>query len=1234
MSRILPVVLLLFFCYTSRAQTSWELLNPTPSYEAGKKVVFTSADKGFIITQKDLLYTVDAGATWNKKMDLPGANDIHFLGDLGYMAGSNGSVYVSKDGGDTWAQVNTGSNENFNTVQIINETTIVLTGSNSIVRTDDGGATWQDHIVEGYYKVNKTFFTSPLTGHAVCNGGFILKTSDGGKTWKVTESTNTFPNDFFAVYFVNENTGFASKQHDALLKTSDGGETWQKMGSTTDAFYTFFFLDESTGYAAGEHGAVYKTLDGGKTWKWISFQDARISHTSIYGIHFQNTGVGFVVGDRGMIYKTTDGGSTWQPNSPFYTDVQNLQFVSGTVGYASNYTDLLKTTDGGKTWNKMGSPLEGAGIFKLEFLDENTGYATVGVHNYVYEVFKTVDGGVTWVQTNNGMEIMRDNLYSLKFIDENVGFVSGGYNQKGVFKTTNGGDSWLIVEDLSFGEMQFPDETTGYGMQVHQMLKRIFRTTDSGENWEVVLETEDNLTSMYFVTKEVGYVTAEYGIMYKTTDGGESWSKLDVPYNDYMHVKFFNENIGYVLDDSNGIWKTVNAGYSWERISFHWGIKAIDITEEEQIFLSGTNGRILKSSVTYNSFSLTPGPAEEIFSNSARLTGNVTSNSGIIKEIQFEYGTNYKFDNVKSVSPGTIEASKSVNMAVKVDGLLQETTYQYRIKAIYEGKTVRSEIREFKTKKDYELKLHYNQIDMATNTVKASGLVVSNKAEISGIEFQYGTAEAPFSKAVSATPAVISGMASSDVVATITGLEANTKYQIRIKAVHEGDIIYSQSQEFITYPEFQITLNSVGITESSASFSAYVSAISADIKDLVFEYGSPEFEHEAVADPGTVAFSHGGYISATTGDLDPSKTYYYRVKGVMGEKTIYSKTGVFNFSAEPIVIPSGTNANANRTVNVEGLINPGAKYLSNIRFEYGLDQEFDLSVPASPSALSGNFTSAVTAVLDNLVPGSSYTFRIKAQEGSKTLISDAYTFATEAAVVIAQDVLSLQVINETCLGKNNGSFILAASEEHDFTASINGEEHEFSSQLKLEDLAPGLYNVCVTAKSVPDFQQCYDFNIAAGNSIAGMAVMEQTATTNFANISMQEGTAPFTVSLNGRVVAEYFSNDFSVKVKQGDKLQISSMASCEGVFAFDVDLKNNLTAYPNPASSVLNILIPYAENEEVNVELYNNHGSLISSGMYTVSNNTVSVSVESLASGFYFAVVKLDSPKTIKFSKK
>ena len=132
---------------------------------------------------------------------------------------------------------------------------------------------------------------------------------------------------------------------------------------------------------------------------------------------------------------------------------------------------------------------------------------------------------------------------------------------------------------------------------------------------------------------------------------------------------------------------------------------------------------------------------------------------------------------------------------------------------------------------------------------------------------------------------------------------------------------------------------------------------------------------------------------------------------------------------------------------------------------------------------------------------------------------------------------------------------------------------------------------------------------------------------------MEEGTAPFMLRLNGNIVGKYNSPDFSVEVRQGDALEISSGAACEGKLALKIDLDESLTAYPNPTSSVLNILLPFLQNEAIQVDVYNNSGSLVNSGQYEIKEGVVSLPLEDLVSGIYFAIVKLQSPKTIKFSK-
>jgi hypothetical protein len=70
------------------------------------------------------LQTTDAGVTWNIKEPMPNANDIKFIGTIGYIVSSNGNIYKSENSGENWSLIQTIPDQNFHTLCIVDETTV------------------------------------------------------------------------------------------------------------------------------------------------------------------------------------------------------------------------------------------------------------------------------------------------------------------------------------------------------------------------------------------------------------------------------------------------------------------------------------------------------------------------------------------------------------------------------------------------------------------------------------------------------------------------------------------------------------------------------------------------------------------------------------------------------------------------------------------------------------------------------------------------------------------------------------------------------------------------------------------------------------------------------------------------------------------------------------------------------------------------------------------------------
>lgn len=986
--------LLILFCFIVclnkiHSQTNWELLNPKPTSNTGKDVDFVSNEIGYIITSNELLETLDAGNTWSKKQNINSGNDLSFHNTTGYIVGSYGYVLKSVDGGTSWSQIFTGFNGSFTTVNIIDDNTVILSTSNSIVKTDDGGSTWISFNIPNN-SVNKTFFTSPLTGHAVCGDGTILKTVDGGQNWYVTQSTNIYPSGFFTVYFINQSIGFASREFSNIFKTTDGGETWIETTYTGEAVYDFHFLDQNNGFATGEYGATYKTSDGGNTWTHIFFLDAYYGGSSMYGIYFQDNNIGYATGERGRIVKTTDGGTTWTAQSKNYNDFNDLKIFDSGTGFARSGNKYYKTTDFGDNWSYISTVNHFSYCNGFYFVNENIGYSIGGGTNSPSgDVFKTTDGGITWSQLNIYVD---EGLTSVFFIDENVGFISGGFNQRKVMKTTNGGATWTQVFNQAFGQIQFINNQIGYAQRVGYSNGIMYKTVDGGNTWNISIDVDEEINAFDFVDEDNGYFVGDQGLIYKTNDGGANWEELEIPYDWYTQVNFQTKNIGFLADEDGKLYKTENGGLDWEYLTQQYTINSMALVNDK-IYTAGTNGKIYRSDINYATIILHVNAAENITNSSAGLTGNVASNGDSISNIQFEYSLDYSFSTIVATTPGTVDPNDALNVSIDLTNLETNATYYYRLRATQNSNTVYSQTLSFTTLPDYEITTD-NTFEYSSTTATISGTIVSNGHDITNVEFQYGLSADALDSTLGGTPTSVSGNTTENVTASLINLEPETHYFYRIKATHQGQDIYGNIQSFTTYPEYSINLYSPDINGSNVTLSAHLTSYNQNITDIVFEYGTIGFENTISTNPSQIDANSSNYVNATLTNLDSDLNYYYRIKGIHNGEAIYSQEGVFNLSGNIIIVSGTVEETQTNTLQLNGSINSYGNFLTNIHFEYGVTDNFGSSVAGTPNYVYGYNTNLITGSINNPLPNQTYYYRLVATNNGNIIFSDTYHYTT------------------------------------------------------------------------------------------------------------------------------------------------------------------------------------------------------------------------------------------------
>lgn len=233
---------------------------------------------------------------------------------------------------------------------------------------------------------------------------------------------------------------------------------------------------------------------------------------------------------------------------------------------ASAHGSLWKTTNAGVTFSPIfdGQSSYAMGAVAIDPSNPHTVWVGTGennAHSYVIPgdgVYKSEDGGSSWV--NKGLkESQQIGDIIVHPTNSNVVWVaaygphrqSGG--ERGVFKTTDGGETWKNV--------LHPSEHTGcWELHIDP------RNPD-------VLYTVAHQRQRYLTTIVTG--GDESGI-YKSTDGGETWNRLKggLPQTMVgrigMDISPVNPDILFAVVDAKenkGTYKSTNAGASWSKVS-------------------------------------------------------------------------------------------------------------------------------------------------------------------------------------------------------------------------------------------------------------------------------------------------------------------------------------------------------------------------------------------------------------------------------------------------------------------------------------------------------------------------------------------------------------------------------------------------------------------------------------------------------------------------------------------
>jgi photosystem II stability/assembly factor-like uncharacterized protein len=251
---------------------------------------------------------------------------------------------------------------------------------------------------------------------------------------------------------------------------------------------------------------------------------------------------------------------------------------------------MYKSMDAGQTWTNIGLPHSGHfGRIVIHPTDENTVYAAALGHLYSENdergLYKTTNGGRSWDQvlapqvegrTIGVVDLVMDptnpnTLYAATYDKVRLPYTFdlGGPGSR-LYKTTDGGDNWIQIGQ------GLPEGMLGrIGIDVYERDPNVLYTTIENANKEGMSD-QDRRQELLNHEASRGMIGGE---VYRSEDGGLNWDKVSPDgesigggpayYYGQVIIDPNDSDIVHVLSAAS--WGTYDGGETWERQPYGFG---------------------------------------------------------------------------------------------------------------------------------------------------------------------------------------------------------------------------------------------------------------------------------------------------------------------------------------------------------------------------------------------------------------------------------------------------------------------------------------------------------------------------------------------------------------------------------------------------------------------------------------------------------------------------------------
>ena len=301
--------------------------------------------------------------------------------------------------------------------------------------------------------------------------------------------------------------------HDGVcaVTSDDDGKNWRQGPVTTlphaASRLTASPVNPERAYLAAYEAGVYRTDDAGVTWRHIDSYPTEYAHSVL--AHPVEPDAVYAGSEPAAVFQSKDAGESWQECSGFRavpestawgfhaptrdSHVRDLRVSPGDPNhlYAGiEVGGMVRSKDGGSSWQQLPGLDDDIHCVNLSTTRPQRVYVATASAPY-----RTDDGGDNWELINDGL----DRRYTLHVAaapdDADLVLVTVSENARRnnpqFYRSTDGGQSWRLVEGLGSGENP-EDMVVAFEWDPHSPGHvyagtdggKLFCSRDRGESWE------------------------------------------------------------------------------------------------------------------------------------------------------------------------------------------------------------------------------------------------------------------------------------------------------------------------------------------------------------------------------------------------------------------------------------------------------------------------------------------------------------------------------------------------------------------------------------------------------------------------------------------------------------------------------------------------------------------------------------------------------------------------------